>query len=116
MQGAEPNTFQANDLVADACQQTADFPVVSLGQHNLQENAFALLTHSANTFDPEHPVGKVHPLTQLGQRFPCRIASHLDAVRPRNLVSRMRESVRQLAVIRHEQQPLAILVEPPHSE
>src|SRR5579864_3649725 len=121
LQRPERRPAQRDDLVADLLQHPADLPVASLADHDSQLGAprIAAAGGDSKHLDLGGRGDSVVELHARAQRLEVsragRAGDHRD-VPLGDLVTRMGQAEGQLAVIRQEQEPRAVRVEPADRE
>lgn len=112
MQGAQANPGQPHHVIADPLHHAADDPVAPFVNHDPENGAFVLVPDSPEfiRFDPltiDH--------NAVGKFIECRprwMSIQQDLVFLLEFVSGMRDPVRQLAIVRQQQQAGCRPVEP----
>src|SRR6185312_6544985 len=114
------------DMMADLFKHLAELPVAAFGQRHFIPGVFAatnlldlcrLRQHAiapsrANLVQPsaiDHD-----PSPQLVDRFRCGRTRNFDEIRLRYARRRLRQLIRKVAVVGHQQQTFAQVVQPPH--
>ena len=109
-QRAERDPLEPHDVVADRLAHPPHLPLAALVQHDLEP----VRGEPAHARRRGPAVLELHAVAQPPQRrLAHRRAAHLGAVDARHLERRVRQAVRELAVVRQQQQAGGVGVEPP---
>jgi len=107
-QRAESDALEPQDRVPDRVEHAPDLPLAALVQHELD----AVGREPPRARGGGHAVLQRHALAQPAQcRLPHRRVAHLRAVDARHLERRVREPVRELAVVGEQEQPGRVRVQ-----
>ncbi len=115
-QRPECDSFQINHLVPGPCQQAANFSVLAFSQFQLQKRAAAFPLHQLDALELKKSVGKVHALFQLRDHFRRRNTDHLSSIASHNFVTWVSQMFGQPTIVRDQQQPLGVLIQPTNSK
>ena len=107
---------QAEHLVADLGQQAADFAVLAFRQHHFQQRAVLVMRLDGRLFRPGKPLGQVDAAANSLEHLRLGLAGDLDQIGFRHFVAGVAEPVGEFAVVGHQDQPLAVQVEPSHGK
>ncbi len=105
-----------NDFVPAAGQHSTDFAVFAFPQLNLQKRTASFAFQKPDGSEAEVSIGEMHASAEFRQRFVRRDPGHLSSIASDDFVTRMGQLLRQITVIRQQQQSLRILIQPPDRE
>ena len=108
------NAPERRDLTTDGSKHTAHLPIAPLMDDRFNHGAPLLRAQNAQTRGSRPAVRKEDPTTQLHQSLRSDFANDLRMIDLRDLIARMKQPLCQRAIIRDEEQPLRIGIEPTH--
>jgi hypothetical protein len=111
---AHGHALEVHHLVAELSEHAADFPVLPLGEHDLQHRGVAPVADGPHPLGADFPLGQPDPLDELVEGFPFGIAGDEGAIDLLHAELRVGQPVRQLPVVREDHEPRAVLVESAH--
>ena len=100
------------NFVAHSPHQT----ISPLGDHDLEPSRSLVVFENFDHRRPRPAVLQMHALAQLIERRGDRPTAHLDLVDLGHVIARMKESVAELAIGRHQQEAFGVVIEPPHGK
>jgi hypothetical protein len=104
------------DLVTEPREHPADFAVLALVEHHLENGALAVLGADRHPFRVHFSLGQPHPLPQLAEQVFRGNTRDLHEVFFFHAVAGMREEVGERTIVGQQDQALAHAVEPSHGE
>jgi len=102
--------------MAEAGERSADLAVAAFAQGDFEDRPGRPALEHPDVRRPRPPLRQVHPAKEPHNVLPRHPPRHGRQVRLRNLISGVREPVRERPVVRHHQEAPGIRVEPPHRE
>jgi hypothetical protein len=108
---ADRDPVQRHDLVAQLGQHPADLTLLAFGEDQLERGGLALMADDPHSLGANLAIGQPDAFGYLGERFAGRQTGHQHAIQFLHAVARMRQSIRQLAVVGEDQEAGAVLVE-----
>jgi hypothetical protein len=102
--------------MADTCQQSPHFPVTTFVQNNLKFCTFTVTLLDAHARHACKTFCQVDTMTQLANRLNTWISRNTDTIRLFNSVTRMRQAIGQIAIVRQHQEPFTEAIEPPDAK
>lgn len=105
------DAFELHDLMTDAGEESADFPVLTFGHRDFDPGAALLLFDGDNVMHAEPSLGEVQAAFQFIENLAGGITRDLCAVESKDAIAGMGESLRQVAIVGDDQQAGGIFVE-----
>jgi hypothetical protein len=113
---SEGDASQAHDLMSDAGKQPPDLAILAVTQTDFEERAVPLSAGTFYPMDAKATLLEVKALFERGKGLGSGATRHLEGVCSRHLKSRMSQPMRQLAVIRQQDEAFATLIQSADSE
>jgi len=109
---ADGDAGQHHHLMTELGQHSPDLAVLPFGEDQFEDRRVPLLGHRADPLGPDLPLGEPDPLGQLIESGALGTPGDDDAVQLLDAELGVRELVGEFAVVGHDHQPDAHLVEP----
>lgn len=119
-QRAHLHARQIAHLVPDLREHASHLTVAPFADRNLQRARVIVALENRDVAPPRFEafplawIRQPDPSLQIIERFTAHVTIHNRPIRLRDAIAGVRELVRQLAVVRQQQQPLRFRIQPPH--
>jgi len=115
-EASDPGPHEFPHGVAEAGEHSADLAIAAFAQGDFEDRPRRPALEHPDVRRPRPPLRQVHPAKETHDVLPRHPPRHGRQVRLRNLVSGVREPVRERPVVRHHQETFGVRVEPAHGE
>ncbi len=109
---ADGDAAELLHLMADAGQQAADFAVTAFVQNHFEDCRAFAPTFDSHVLGVGKALSQVHTTLELAEGFALDLAGNLNLVNLLNSMTWMREPVREVAIVGHQDEAFARNVEP----
>ena len=110
------DTLELMHLVAKLGEHAADLTVLAFVENHFENRALFVLAAETHPLGMDFAFGQANALPQPLEQIRARHTGHLYEVFFFDTVAGMREQVRQVAIVREENETFARTIEPPHGE
>ncbi len=111
LQRAEADSFQSQHLVPGTSHQSANLAVLTFLKFEFEDHAATFAAMHMNASEPEKAVGEVHAFSKLPKSFRGRNACDLTSIASNHFKLRMRQMLREIAIVGDQQQTFGVLIE-----
>ncbi len=112
---ADGDPAERHDLMPKLGEHPANFALFALGEHQFDHGRLALAGENPSSLGADLPVGEPDSFGELGGQFRARQTRHERPIDLFDAILGMGQAIRELAVVGHEDEAGAVLVEPSHA-